>query len=181
MNRTIIFIVTNSLLNFANAQVCTEIEDRERRLACFDATRSCPEIVSDSERLKCYERAYSESNADDSIGADDALLGMPATPSVSEENNRAIDDISASPEEFAEGKASAEKLDELTATITKVVTDARDIDYLELSNGHVWRENERNRFRFLEGREVRIEKGVLGSYNLKMEGSKKTIKVKRVR
>ena len=47
--------------------------------------------------------------------------------------------------------------------------------------GQIWREVEDSNFRFREGRKVTISEGILGSFDLQMEGYNKIVKVRRVR
>lgn len=69
---------------------------------------------------------------------------------------------------------------ELTAVIARVRRDPRDIVYLFLDNGQVWRETARSNFRYEAGMAVTITRGTFGSTNLKAEGMKKYAKVRRV-
>jgi len=70
---------------------------------------------------------------------------------------------------------------QLNAIINSVVRDHRDLAILTLDNGQVWRELKKSRFRYKADMAVLITQGVMGSTNLKAEGMKKFVKVKRLR
>ncbi len=70
--------------------------------------------------------------------------------------------------------------DFIESRIVEVTQSARREDYFRLENGQVWREVEDARVRIKVGQMVKIEKGVMGSFNLKIEGVRKLVKVRRV-
>jgi len=72
-------------------------------------------------------------------------------------------------------------MEHVEAIIVEVTTSAHKIDYLRLDNGQIWRENEDNRIRFKSGQKVKIEVGILSSFNLTTDGSNKILKVRRVK
>jgi len=195
MSRTTFFFLVAGFTNLAFADACIQIVDDGERLACFDATRACATIQSSSERLACFDSAYADADSANSrVEVRDAPVEVLAKPDASavhssqariSDNDRKPEpaEISASPEEFAKTKQKTrgEPEDILEATIVEVTKNALKIDFLWLDNGHVWRENEDNHVRFKVGQKVRIEEGILGSFNLTTEGSKRAVKVKRVR
>jgi hypothetical protein len=83
-------------------------------------------------------------------------------------------------EDFGKSKTVVVESEYIESKIVDVMSNAFKIDYLRLENGQIWREIENDKVRFKIGRTVRIEKGVLGSYNLRMEGVKRMVKVRRV-
>lgn len=152
MSRLTLLLLAAGIFDTAFAKDCTQVVDSKERLACFDATRACAAVQGDEDRLECFDAAHSN-----------------------------FDAIHASPEEFAKTRVATAPSDKVIAIITDVQSNARDIDFVELDNGHVWRENEDSHVRFVVGREVKIEEGIFGSYNLTMQGSGKKVKVKRVK
>lgn len=53
-----LYLLLPGLAVAANAEVCTDIGDDERRLACFDAGRECAAIDDAAARLECYDALY---------------------------------------------------------------------------------------------------------------------------
>jgi U3 small nucleolar RNA-associated protein 14 len=193
MNRSILFLLVICFSDLAIAEACIQIVDDEERLACFDATRACATIPSNSGRLDCFDSAYLDadsSNAqakirdtsDEGPVEPDASLDHSSQVKLSgDEKKPESAEISTLPDEFGKKKKLDTSEESIEATIVKVTTNALKIDYLRLDNGHVWRENEDNHVRFKVGRMVRIEEGMMGSFNLTMEGTGKIVKVKRVK
>ncbi len=167
MNQLAVLILTIGTFNLATAEVCTQIADDEQRLACFDEIHACAAIGSDRGRLECFDSAYSGS------GSSNIPVGDDSAPDVATRAD--------SFEELSEKSARYARDEDIEATIVEVATSALNIDYVSLDNGQVWRETEDGRARFKVGQIVRIQEGILGSHNLTVEGSKKAIKVTRVR
>ena len=157
-----VFVILAGLPGLALAQVCTDIEDDAERLACYDATNEASSAVPE------------------------ALAGQQVPPAptetpVPEPDNNAGTPIAAdAPEDFGREEPVDAPKEYVEATIVEIATGG-EIDYLRLDNGQVWREVEDSRMRFKEGRKVTITKGILSSYDLKMEGYNKIVKVRRVR
>lgn len=150
----------------ARAGSCWQIESDIARLSCFDAARHCPSIDSDAERLACFDETYA-GNFDNEPPAADTDSPAPV-------------ELSASPEDYAKRTGGRSRSERIEATIVGLTTNAHDIDFLALDNGHVWRETEDSRVRFDTGSKVTIEEGMFGSFNLTMEGAPRSVKVKRV-
>lgn len=81
----------------------------------------------------------------------------------------------------AEGKGEPE-VKEIDSTITRVASIGGGLYILGLADGSQWQTTE-GRTNFLPRRDeaVNIEAGILGSYNLKVAGSNRSVKAKRVR
>ncbi len=193
MSRTTFIFLAAGFSNLAFAEACIQIVDDEERLACFDATRACTTIQSNSGRLDCFDSAYLDadsSNAQAKVRDMPVEVPMEPDTSVDHSSQVQLSDNDKKPKS-AENLTSTEKFGKETrldapeeyieATIVEVITNALKIDYLRLDNGHIWRENEDSRVRFKVGRKVKIEEGVLSSFNLTMEGTRKTVKVKRIK
>ncbi len=80
-----------------------------------------------------------------------------------------------------EGKGEPE-VKEIDSTITRVVAAGGGTYILGLADGSTWQTTE-GRTNFVPRRDeaVKIEVGILGSYNLKVAGSNRSVKAKRVR
>ena len=176
------------------AEVCTLVEDDAERLACFDASARCSSIESDRDRLQCFDRVYAAvyDSGDPGIEqavdvSEDADGNVTDTAELPEPDNRedvagdsAVVVAANSPEDFGK-REPAEVQEYIEATIVEIRTTGLKIDYLRLDNGQVWREVNDSRIRFEEGRGVTITEGVLGSFDLQMEGYNRIAKVRRVK
>lgn len=194
MNRLRFFFLPLCFSGPALAEVCTHLEDDAERLACFDAGVRCSSIDSDSDRLRCFDQIYdrvyggAESGIEQTVDTSTHSAGDMAIASVQSEPNgpdNAAGDTSttaaaSSPEDF--GKREPSDVQEyIEATIVEIRTTGLKIDYLRLDNGQVWREVNDSRIRFKEGRRVKITEGILGSFDLQMEGYNRIAKVRRVK
>jgi hypothetical protein len=193
MGRLIFLILISGTFNLATAQVCTQIADDEERLACFDAALACAAIRSESGRLECFDNAVSGSRSSD-VRVDEQNISQdepaePESPVAQSTQVQVADDdkvpdaarSSAPPEVAVQEKTSEVPEEIIEAVIVEVRTNVRDIDYLSLDNGQVWRETEDSLVRFRVGRKVTIKEGIFGSRNLTMEGIDRNAKVTRVK
>lgn len=165
MNPSIVLIVLIGLPGLTLAQVCTDIEDDAERLACYDekneASSTIPKVLAAPEVQQ--------------------VPLAPAEASVRDPDNRAGTPIAAdAPDDFGRTEPFDAAREYIEAIIVEIATSG-NIDYLRLDNGQVWREVEESHLRFKEGRKVTITDGILGSYDLRMEGIKNIVKVRRTR
>ena len=120
----------------------------------------CRNIGNDSERLACYD-AYALS-----------LKNQSSSPTT-EEQQAAFGLPRQSP---------AENLHDISDRIGKIDTIGHGVRILTLENGQVWRQvGSSSQPRLKPGDLVAIEKGALGSFILKKEGSNRSLRVKRIR
>lgn len=172
------------LLAFAGERIvaapCFELESDEARLACYDATRVCTGISDALERLHCFDRAYGkwQANPQPADGPEDrsAALAAEPAPGPDETVNPAVPKDA---DDFGKREPPPEPA-YIEARILEVQTGPDYIDYLRLDNGQVWRETRDARVSFEVGQQVRIEEGVLNSFDLRLDGVRKLIKVRRI-
>lgn len=170
----------------AMAEPCQRIKDDGARLACYEQMAGCLSERSTDERLACFDQAMQASPAA-------AKKGMPAqvrerviakhaskepvTPKEAEEE-KAVREFGKP--EYKEEETEKEELDAISSEIVEVQTDGREIDYLSLANGQVWRETT-NQSKFYEpGDRVTIKKRFFG-FSMVIDGQSKIIKVRRVK
>lgn len=165
MSASRVFVLLIGLPGLTLAQVCSDIEDNAERLACYDSKDDTSSTVP----------------APLTTPAEQPVLPPPAEAPLTESHGRAETKIAAdAPEDFGRKEPLDAPKEYIEARIVKITTSG-GFDYLRLDNGQVWREAEwDSRVRFKEGRKVTITEGVLSSYDLKMEGRNKIVKVKRV-
>lgn len=210
MSRFILIFFMTSMFSMTENNVyagsCVEISQEKERLACYDQAISCSHIISADARLACYDGVYLDSvrtvstineisndqrSGDVSVGSVQAAtseqneVAIPGKSQPLEQNEVAIPGKSQPLEQNEEKNFGKKKIDEtpteyIESSIVEVKQDRRKIDYIRLQNGQVWRETEDFRVRFKIGQTVKIEKAILGSFNLRMDGVRKLIKVERV-
>lgn len=150
----------------ALADSCSTADLDDTRRSCFDSARQCALIKADNDRLDCFDRVFADTSAVTSAAAD-ARGPVPV-------------ELTASPEEYAQRNAGSTRNNRIESTIVAITTNAHNIEFLKLENGHTWRENEDSRVRFRTGRKVTIEQGLFGAFNLTMQGAPRPVKVKRI-
>jgi len=173
-----------------SAQPCVDITDDKERLACFEGTISCSDLQTGTARLACFDKVISgrlqtkplDAPVDVSkdVSKEAPTVGQSEPATRSQQTDQPAKKKSAS-DDFGKQKDVETPAEYIVSTIVEIKENGQRIDYLRLENGHIWRETEDHRVRFTVGQTVRIEKGVFGSFNLKLSGVKKLIKVKRVR
>ena len=195
MKPSVFFYLMLIAPSLAKAQSCIELAVDKDRLTCFDDTADCMSLESASARLGCFDKAYSSS---DSVSSPDeevrevpvevvdraaasqtkAKLNMQVK--AKKEVSEHVSVSTQAPDDFGKRKSPKAPIGYIEATIVDVMRNSRRIDYIHLDNGQIWRESEDNRVRFKIGQDVRIEKGALNSFNLRIKGVRKLIKVRRM-
>ncbi len=191
MFRLLLFVFFMVAGNSVLAAGCVDIDADMERLACFDATRKCTDLDASMERLACFDEAYRPSpdhgsDQDDRRGREGTASVTPSPGAgklSSREEKVEVEPRPLSRQDeagFGRREPVSPGAEFIQAVIEKVQRNSRGIDYLRLDNGQVWREVEDSRVRFREGQSVRIEKALMNSYNLQVEGIRKLIKVRRI-
>ncbi len=183
MNPMRVLIVLIGLPGLTLAQDCTDIEDDAERLTCYDANKEAsstiPKVlaapVEQQVPLAPVEQQVPLAPVEQQVPP------APAEASVGDPDDRDGTTIAATaPDEFGSTEPFDAAREYIEASIVEIATGG-NIDYLRLDNGQVWREVEESHMRFKEGRKVTITEGIMGSYDLRMEGLKNVVKVRRVR
>lgn len=170
MNPLRLLIVLIGLPGLTLAQVCTDIADDAERLACYDANKEASSIIP---KVPAAPVQQQPAPAEQQV--------PPAEASVGDPDDRAGTTVAApAPDDFGRAEPFDASKEYIEASIVEIATSA-NIDYLRLDNGQVWREVEDSHLRFKEGRKITITEGILGSFDLRMEGIKNIVKVRRVR
>ena len=165
MNANKIAVLLLGLPGLTFAEVCADIEGDEARLACYDA-----ESKVSAPAPAPAEPAQPETSPQ---GAEES-----ATPEIPEKSATAV--AAQSPDEFGIRDSGDGPKEYVEGTIVEILKSGQ-LEYIRLDNGQVWRELTDSRMRFREGRKVTISEGIMNSYDLKMEGYNKAVKVRRVR
>lgn len=140
------------------------------------AEQNCGEIQNDQERLACYDAM--NRSAPSEPQRDAAAPAVAPASEVAPESSAPV--RARAPEQFGAKESEEQAKEYIEATIVEL-DESANRHYLWLDNGQVWREIEDTTLRFKVGRKVTITEGILNSYDLKIEGQNKIVKVKRVR
>jgi hypothetical protein len=161
LNKTAVLLLGLPGLSFA--EVCADIEDDKARLACYDAR----DEVAAPAPAEVAQPESTPRGEEKNVAPDSPEKAAAAVASESPEEF-GIRDPGDGPKEYVEG------------TIVEILKSGQ-LEYIRLDNGQVWREVTDSRMRFREGRKVTISEGIMNSYDLKMEGYNKAVKVRRIR
>lgn len=126
----------------------------------------CVSITENEKRLACYDRlaGFEIPNA-----ADGAVVSVSNDSTFGAESLRRTT------------LSKGQQKEEILASITKLVRNARDYATITLSNGQVWRQSEVSNISLKENNMVTVRKGALGVYYLSKTTSKRKLRVKRIK
>lgn len=179
MYRPILCLLLAGVVNPVFAEFCTEVTDNEERLACFDIALTCAGIMSDAARLKCFDDAYGTSLTGSAQQTGPTGSARQTGPGAELDNAAVAKDTN---EDFGKRWRDEGELPEsIEATIVEVKSNSLGVDYLRLDNGQVWRDLPDRYVRFEVGQRVTITESVMGSFDLRVEGITRMVKVKRVK
>ena len=180
---------------FDAQNVCTDIHSAIARLECFEKAyftsrseavtpeASATQKIDEPETQKIREPATYEVKEPVEVMVETEPTPVPRVELEVKTKKSAKAQVlvpTKSPGEFGGKKSSKDRVEYIEGTIVEAMQNANQIDYIRLDNGQVWRENEDNRVRFKTGQTVRIERGVFNTFNLRIDGVRKLIKVRRI-
>ncbi len=171
--------------------LCAAKSNAKERLACYDAI---------AQRLKAGEVAAAAPVAPAApapaappapVAAVPAPAAIPAPvpavaappPAAAPQQTEAQFGAETLKKETREAAGAPEPLDEIHGVIAKLAFSGSGRAIVTLDNGQVWRqiEGDTDPFRGKQGEKATIERAILGSYSLTVEGRNQLIKVQRVR
>ncbi|MBV9989738.1 MAG: hypothetical protein JOZ72_00465 [Alphaproteobacteria bacterium] len=160
---------------------CAGVADKDQRLACFDQLG--PEVRKAVARLPRSGPPTAEEQKS-WFGFDFGNLFGSAPDQQTTPEKFGSEALPQQPPK--EGEAPPpEPIDSITAKVSEVAYSPFGKFILFLDDGQVWRQIEADTEHAMlskhGGDVVTISRGLLGSYNLTIEGSSKTYKVKRVK
>lgn len=169
-------VLLAGLPGIAWAGDCSDIEDDMERLRCYDAQNAPREVATD------VVPAQPAPPAEETPAPTPAPAPAPAAAPASVPEPETAETVrAASPDDFGKGEPIDAPREFIEARIDRITTSGAK-EYYWLDNGQVWRQaGGSNRMRYRKGDKVTITEGVLGSFDLKVEGRNKIIKVTRVR
>jgi hypothetical protein len=163
--------------------------------ALHDELRVCRDLPDDDARLICYDTAVDRSRQSGYISPaatsekpPSAALAKPAgAPGTAAATGAAVelsqedlfgktgDEVGRTVEEAT----GSERIDSLSATVTKLQQYSYNKVLITLDNGQLWRQIDTSNLRLRAGDAVVIERAALGSFMLKKQGSKRSMRVSR--
>ena len=160
--------------------------------ALRDELSVCRDLTDDDARLICYDAAVDRSRRSAASGPRSAPAPVPAQAAAAAASAPAASSAASSlSQEDLFGKSGDEvertvqeatgnqPIDSLTATITKLQQYSYDKVLITLDNGQVWKQVDASNLRLRVGDAIEIERASLGSFMLKKQGSKRTMRVSR--
>ena len=160
---------------------CREISDDSLRLACLDEAAEVLAVtrilrVQEEEKKDREEKSWFGLRRNDGSQADPLTAPVADTP-----ENFGSEDL---PELRREKEAK--RLKAITAQITEIRLNQFNTATIELGNGQVWRQLDSDSRKLLFAGKDRqytaeITRSALGSYDLKINELKKTIRVRRIK
>ena len=157
-------------------RVCRDLTDDEVRLICYDAA------VDRSKKGAHSSPAPASGNTPAAppakpAGASDAAAATAAAAGLSQQDlfGKTANEV----ERTVEEATGDERIDSLSATITKLREYTYDKVLVTLDNGQVWKQVDASNLRLRVGDTVDIERASLGSFMLRKKGSKRSMRVSR--
>jgi hypothetical protein len=167
----------------------------------LDAMARCAAVADDKARLACYDAAAHQKSP---AGAPPGALPGNREPTAEEQKSWFGFDLSGlfgggatqtTPQQFgseettetrARVETSEAAIDSISAGVTKITLSPFGRFTLVLDNGQVWRQIEGDVERAMfrnpaTENKVTIERGLIGSYNLTLNGNEKIFKVTRLK
>lgn len=139
---------------------CTTIEDNDTRLACYD--QAAGRIQKDEEKgdLTAISREQADEVRRESFG-----FSLPSIPRIFDRETNS--------QSSKEDKAKPKKINEIELAVKSIRKDPYGKVIVTMENGQVWRQTTTDvTFRKKKADIAEIRKGSLGSYFMKLDGSK---------
>jgi len=151
-------------------RVCRDLPDDDARLICYD-------VAVDRSRQNTSGRPAPAAAPAEPAGTPGTAATAGAAASLSQEAlfGKTTDEV----ERTVEEATGDERIDRLTATVTKLQQYAYNKVLITLDNGQVWKQIDTSNLRLRTGDAVEIERASLGSFMLRKQGSKRSMRVSR--
>ena len=139
------------------------------------ALMDCTAILSDAERLACYESTVKAFSSEaraiaERREAQSAKLAAAAAVAAAAQKSDSF------------GRASESRIESIESTLKEVLTDSSGKSVFIFENGQIWRQADGFRLPNVRpGVSVTVKRGAMGSYRLLVAGSNRTAQVVRMR
>ena len=157
-------------------RVCRDLPDDDARLICYDAAMDRSRQTASSRPAPAAAKSPAATPAEPA-GASGTAATAGAAASLSQEAlfGKTTDEV----ERTVEEATGDERIDRLTATVTKLQQYAYNKVLITLDNDQVWKQIDTSNLRLRAGDAVEIERASLGSFMLRKQGSKRSMRVSR--
>lgn len=160
-------------------RVCRDLTDDDVRLICYDAAvdRSKQGAYSNPAAAPAKQPAPvpAEPANPSAVAGTAAAAGTAASLSQEDLFGKSGDEVERTVEEVT----GDERIDSLSATVTRLHQYNYDRVLITLDNGQVWKQVDSSSLRVRVGDAVDIERASLGSFMLRKKGSKRSMRVSR--
>ena len=192
MNRTIISWLTVLIFTAGAAQadelydelaVCRGLPSEESRVICYDAAvdrsrqKGGPRPATAAATPAAPPAATPAATPPAALEPAAAAASGAAAASISQEElfGQNSNDVQRTVEEAT----GSERIDSLSAQVTRLQDSGYEKVLITLDNGQAWQQIDDSKLRLRVGDDVSIERASLGSFMLKKKGSKRTMRVSR--
>jgi hypothetical protein len=152
---------------------CNDLADADARLACYDAAVDRSRQSADSGAAPTPAQPAARVQAEPASAAE--ATGGAASLSQEDFFGKSGEEV----ERTVQEATGSEPIDSLGATVTKLQRYSYDKVLITLDNGQVWKQVDSSSLRLRVGDTVEIERASLGSFMLKKQGSKRSMRVSR--
>ncbi|GEA10206.1 hypothetical protein [Alteromonas sp. KUL49] len=157
-----------------------------------EALSKCSATENSLQRLVCYDRVVKDMNQYEGLDTEAARtitaspVYTPVAPQRPLPQQPSVAQRPAPPSEQDEfGLEHKRDTDEMAQGQSSVIAQVKKNAYRKyeftLNNGQVWRQTDDSSIKLEEGIAVQIERGVLGSFFLSIDGLNKRMRVKRIK
>ena len=154
-------------------RVCRDLPDDDARLICYDA-------AVDRSRQSAYARpAPAPAKPPAPAPAKPAETAATTTAAASLSQEDLFGKSGDAVERRVEEATGSERIDSLGATVAKLQQYSYNKVLITLDNGQVWKQIDSSNLRLRVGDGVEIERASLGSFMLRKQGSKRSMRVSR--
>lgn len=139
------------------------------------ALLDCTAILSDAERLACYDKTVKAFSSEARIVAErrEAQAGKLAAAAAVAAAAQKADTF---------GRASESRIESVDSTLREMLTDNTGKSVFILENGQIWRQADGFRVPNVRpGTAITIRRGAMGSFRITVAGSNRTAQVVRMR
>lgn len=192
MNRTTILWLAVASLVATTSQadelsdellVCRDLTSAVARLDCYDAAvdrnrqRGNPPPEATAGRPPVSPAETPSATPPAAVGPAAAAATGAGAAGISQEE--LFGQSTAEVQRTVEETTGDERIDSLSAQITRLQSSGYDKVAITLDNGQVWQQVDSSSLRLRVGDDVMIERAALGSFMLKKTGSKRSMRVSR--
>jgi hypothetical protein len=157
-------------------RVCRDLPDDDARLICYDAAVDRSRQTASGSPAPAAAKSPAAAPAEPA-GASGTAATAGAAASLSQEAlfGKTTDEV----ERTVEEATGDERIDRLNATVTQLQQYAYNKVLITLDNGQVWKQVDTSNLRLRAGDTIEIERASLGSFMLRKQGSKRSMRVSR--